>query len=84
MLSYLVSQRTAEIGVRMALGADRPQVVGLVARSALRLVSLGLVIGVGGAGIAARVIQSLLFNVTPLDPRVYAVVVLLFAGVATS
>jgi putative ABC transport system permease protein len=83
VLAYAVGQRTTEIGIRMALGARSPQVVGMVMQSGLRLVALGLVVGLVGAGAAARLIQTLLFNVKPLDPMVYAIVTILFGAVAT-
>jgi predicted permease len=83
VLAYAVGQRTTEIGIRMALGAQTTQVLGLVMRSGLRLVAVGLTIGLVGAGLIARVIQTLLYDVRPLDPLVYAVVTLLFAAVAT-
>jgi putative ABC transport system permease protein len=82
VLAYAVSQRTAEIGIRMALGAGRGQVVGLIMRSGLRLVAGGLVAGLGAAAAAARLIQALLFNVRPLEPLVYAAVVTTFGLVA--
>ena len=82
VLAYAVSQRTAEIGIRMALGAGRGQVVGLIMRSGLRLVAAGLVAGLGAAAAAARLIQALLFNVRPLEPLVYAAVVTTFGLVA--
>jgi predicted permease len=83
VLAYAVGQRRTEIGIRMALGAQTTQVLGLVMRSGLRLVAVGLVIGLVGAGLIARLIQTLLYDVQPLDPVVYAVVTLLFAVVAT-
>jgi predicted permease len=83
VLAYLVSQRTAEIGIRMALGAQPGQVIGLVLRSGLRLVAVGLVLGFSGAVAAARLIQTLLYQVRPLDPAIYAAVAGLFAIVAT-
>ncbi|HET7619783.1 MAG TPA: ABC transporter permease [Vicinamibacterales bacterium] len=82
VVSYAVGQRTAEIGIRMALGAQAGQVRGLVMRSGLRLVAVGLALGLVAAGGAARLIQTLLFNVQPLDPRIYAAVALLFFVVA--
>jgi putative ABC transport system permease protein len=82
VLAYLVSQRTAEIGVRMALGAARRQVIGLIMRSGLQLVAIGLAVGLVAAGATARLIQSLLFNVTPFDPIVYFGVAALFVSVA--
>jgi predicted permease len=83
VLAYAVSQRRAEIGIRMALGAKRGQVIGLVMRGGLQLVAVGLVVGLAGAAGAARLIQSLLFNIKPLDPLVYAGVAVLFTVVAS-
>jgi predicted permease len=83
VLAYLVSQRTAEIGIRMALGAQPGQVVGLVLTSGMRLVAVGLAIGLAGAVGAARLIQTLLYQVRPLDPVIYAAVAALFTAVAT-
>jgi putative ABC transport system permease protein len=74
VLSYAVSQRTAEIGLRMALGAQRGNVVRSVVSSALSLAAIGLVLGVGGALAATRLIAALLFGVGPTDPATYAAV----------
>ena len=82
VLAYSVAQRTAEIGIRMALGAQRGQVISLVMHSGLKLVALGVVIGLAAATGAERLIQSLLFSVQPLDPLVYGGVALLFALIA--
>lgn len=68
MLSYSVSQRTQEIGVRMALGANPRDVLQLVIVHGLKLAGIGVVFGIGGAIAAARQIQSVLYNVTPTDP----------------
>jgi ABC-type lipoprotein release transport system permease subunit len=68
MLSYSVSQRTQEIGVRMALGANRHDVLQLVVGHGLKLAGVGVVFGVAGAVAAARQIQSVLYNVTATDP----------------
>jgi ABC-type antimicrobial peptide transport system permease subunit len=82
VLAYAVSQRTTEIGIRMALGAQSVQVIGLIMRSGLRLVAIGLAVGLAAAAGAARVIQTLLFSVSPLEPLVYAGVTVAFACVA--
>ena len=82
VLAYAVTQRTTEIGIRTALGARRQQVVALVLRSGLRLVAVGLVLGLAAAAGAARLIQSLLYYVQPLDPLIYSGVATLFAAIA--
>ena len=82
VLAYLVSQRTAEIGIRMALGATRRQVVGLVMRSGLGLVAVGLLLGLAGAAGTARLIRQQLFGIEPLDAGIYVAVAALFAAVA--
>jgi predicted permease len=82
VLAYAVSQRTSEIGIRMALGAQSAQVIGLIMRSGLELVAIGLVLGLAAAAGAARIIQTLLFDVRPLEPIVYAGVAVTFAAVA--
>ena len=82
VLAYAVLQRTAEIGIRMALGSTQASVLSLIMRSGLRLVAFGLVVGLAAAAGVAKLIQSLLFNVTALDPLVYGGVTLLFALVA--
>lgn len=68
MLAYSVTQRTQEIGVRVALGASRQSVFRLVLASAGRLAVPGIAIGVGGGLVAAPVVRSLLYNVSPMDP----------------
>ena len=78
VLTYTVIQRTQEIGVRMAIGAQRGAVLALVLRKGLVLTSIGLTIGLIGAGIATRALQGMLFGITPLDPATYVVVSLLF------
>ena len=83
VLAYAVSQRTPELGIRMALGARPGQVVGLVMRNGLTLVAVGLVGGLAAAAGAARLIQTLLFDVQPLDPPIYGGVTAIFAIVAS-
>jgi predicted permease len=82
VLAYAVTQRTNEIGLRMALGAQRQQVVTLVLRSGLTLVALGLVIGLAISAGTARLIQTLLFSVRPIDPLIYGGVTVFFAFIA--
>src|SRR6185503_1325656 len=68
LISYLVAGRTREIGVRMALGADRRRVAGAVLGRGLALASLGVVVGLGGAIATRRFTASLLYQVAPDDP----------------
>src|SRR5262249_10810308 len=65
VLAYLVTQRTREIGVRIALGAQRSDVLGMVVRSGLRLAGLGVAIGIVGALVLTRLMQGVLYGVTP-------------------
>ena len=67
-LAYLVTTRTKELGVRMALGASRGSVVGLVVGHGLGLVVLGVTVGVGVAILTTRLLASLVFGITPTDP----------------
>ncbi len=82
VLSYSVSQRTQEIGVRMALGAGRGHVFGLVIGHGLVLAAIGIAAGIVGAFGVTRFIQTLLFNVTPTDPLSFAGVAAFLAAVA--
>ena len=82
VLAYVITQRRSEIGIRMALGARKTQVIGLFMRTGLRLVAVGLLVGLAAAVAAARLIQTLLFNVQPLDVAVYAAVTATFAAIS--
>ena len=85
VLSYIVSQRTTEIGVRIALGARREEVLKLMLLDGLRPALIGLVIGVGASIWASRLIQSLLYGTRPLDPIVFvavSVVLLMIAALS--
>lgn len=81
-LAYLTSQRTQEFGVRIALGASAASILGLVFREGCLLTGLGAALGLAGAIAAARVLQGLLYGVTPLDGLTMASVVTLVAAVA--
>jgi putative ABC transport system permease protein len=81
VIAFSVTQRTQEFGVRMALGASRGAVLGMVMGQALKLVAIGLVLGIGGALASGRVMQSLLFAVEPTDALTYAGVALAFVAV---
>ena len=74
VLSYLVTERQREIGIRMALGADRGRVLSLVLRQGLSTTALGLLLGVGGAFALTRLASSLLFEVKPSDPVTFVAV----------
>jgi predicted permease len=82
VLAYSVVQRTQEIGIRMALGADPRSVVQLMLRGAMGAVSIGVALGVAGALLATRTLQSFLFGVRPLDPLAFIGAVGLLTGVA--
>jgi putative ABC transport system permease protein len=82
VISYDVTQRTGEIGVRMALGAQSGDVLQLILRQGLVLTLGGLVAGFGGAILLTRFLTGLLFEVRPTDPITYAIVAGLLAFVA--
>ena len=75
VLAYLVTQRTTEIGIRMALGARREQVLRLVLLDGLRPAFIGLVLGIAGGAAATQLIQSLLYGTRPLDAVVFVSVI---------
>ncbi len=79
VMSYSVSQRTHEIGIRMALGAQKGDVVKLVVRQGMVLAGIGLVIGVGGALLLSRLMASFLFGVSATDPLTFTGVSLVLA-----
>ena len=82
VMAYVVSQRSSEIGLRMALGASSGDVLGLVLRHAMTLAAIGLVIGLAGAMAATRLLSSLLFEVKATDPLTYGAVAVLLGVVA--
>jgi putative ABC transport system permease protein len=82
VMAFSVSQRSKEIGVRMALGATRGSVLGLVVREGVPLVGIGLVIGLLGAFALSRILESMLFGVGSRDPGVFAAVPLALLAVA--
>jgi predicted permease len=75
LLAYTVSQRSREIGVRLALGADPARVGRMIFADGMRLAAIGIVVGVSGAYAAARGMSAMLFGVTPGDPATFAVAI---------
>jgi ABC-type antimicrobial peptide transport system permease subunit len=84
VLAYSVSRRTHELGVRMALGARRGDVLRLVLGHGLRVTAIGIALGVVGALGLTRLLQSLLYEVHPTDPATFAFVLLLMASVSVA
>jgi predicted permease len=82
VLAYLVSRRTHEIGIRLAIGADRVQVLRLILGHGLRLTAVGLVAGLAGAVALARLMRALLYDVQPTDPATYGAVTVVLLGAA--
>lgn len=83
ILSYLVTERQQEIGIRMALGAPRGQVLWMVLRQGLLLAGLGLALGIAGALAAGRQLEHLLFGVSPTDAMTFVLVAALILVTAT-
>jgi putative ABC transport system permease protein len=90
VLSFLVVQRTREIGVRLALGAQRASVSGMMIRHGMALTAIGVVVGLAVAAGVTRVLESLLFGVEAIDPPTYigmsvglAAVALVASGIAS-
>ncbi|HEY3134922.1 MAG TPA: ABC transporter permease [Blastocatellia bacterium] len=82
VMAYSVTQRTHEIGIRMALGAGQGDVLGMVVRQGMKLAFGGLVIGLGGALLATRAMTGLLFGISPTDTATFAAISIVLAGVA--
>jgi putative ABC transport system permease protein len=82
VLAHAVEQRTREIGVRMALGAQPRDVLAMVLRRGVALTAVGLALGTAAAALGGQVLQGLLFGITPFDVPTYAAVLVLFFGVA--
>ncbi|HEX5413586.1 MAG TPA: ABC transporter permease [Terriglobia bacterium] len=82
VMSYSVSQRTHEVGIRMALGAEKRDVLGMIVGQGLRLALLGVMVGIAGALALTRFLSSLLYGVKPTDPLTYAAFSLILISVA--
>src|ERR1044072_2539718 len=74
VVSYMVSSRTRELGVRAALGASRGSIAGFVVGRGGRLVAIGIVVGLSGAWFGVRILASLLYGVSTTDPGTFAIV----------
>jgi putative ABC transport system permease protein len=83
-MSYLVSQRTREIGIRMALGSSQQSVLGPIASEGMRLVVVGVLIGLAGAVVLGRSLESILYGVTSRDPVTMFLVAVTLVLVALS
>ncbi|MGH9795271.1 MAG: FtsX-like permease family protein, partial [Candidatus Acidiferrales bacterium] len=82
VISFLTAQRTHEIGVRVALGAQRSDILRMVFRSGMRLAGIGVALGIVAALAATRWMRSLLFEVTAADPLTYAAIAVVLLAVA--
>ena len=82
VISYMVSQRTQEIGIRMALGALRGDVLRMVIRDGMFTAGAGMAVGIGGALALTRLMRTLLFEITPTDPVTYSAVTIILVTVA--
>jgi len=85
-MSYIASERIHELGVRIVLGAREADILLLVLTNGLRLVAMGAALGLLGAALGARLLSSLLFGVSPVDPAAYgaAVTVMILVGIAAT
>jgi putative ABC transport system permease protein len=81
LMTYAVSQRVREIGIRMALGANRREALWLIMAQGMRMVGLGAVLGIASGAAASRLLASLLFGLSPLNPIAYMSVALLLVSI---
>jgi ABC-type antimicrobial peptide transport system permease subunit len=82
LMAYTVNRRTGEIGIRMALGAERGRIARMILRETLLLVACGLAIGLPVAALASRLIAAQLFGLRPVDPVTFSAACLVMAAVA--
>jgi ABC-type antimicrobial peptide transport system permease subunit len=81
VMSYVASERIHELGVRVVLGATPRDIVAIVVGGGMRLLGVGILLGVIGAAASARLLSALLFDISPLDPLAYLAAVAALAGV---
>ena len=81
-MSYSVAQRTNEIGIRMALGAQTRDVLGMIVKDGAKIIGIGLLLGIGGALVLTRLLEALLFGVTTRDPFTFLFIAVLLSVVA--
>ena len=84
VMSYSVEQRTREIGIRMALGAERSSVLRLIVGQGARLAASGILVGIAGAFALSRVMAGLLYGVSATDPLTYLALAAVLAAVAVA
>jgi ABC-type lipoprotein release transport system permease subunit len=84
VIAYDVSRRTREVGIRMSVGAQKSQVLRLVMWDGLKLVGIGTATGLLIAFLCTRLLESMLFNISPADPITFVAVTVLFLGVAVA
>jgi len=82
VMSYAVTRRTHELGIRAALGASRREIVGLVLRQGMTLAAIGGAAGLAAAAVLTRLMAGLLYGVRPADPATLVAVTLLLGGIA--
>ena len=82
VMSYSVAQRTNEIGIRMALGAQTRDVLGMIVKDGAKIIGIGLLLGIGGALLLTRLLEALLFGVTTRDPFTFLFIAVLLSVVA--
>jgi putative ABC transport system permease protein len=82
VITYSVSRRTHEIGVRLALGAEASNVLGMVVKQGMVVALVGVILGLAGAAAVSRVLSSVLYDVSPIDPLSFGSASLLLLGIA--